>query len=174
MRVLIYKRTHTGDPANEGVFGNEDCMGRIRNYNYDAVIGIGGKSSWTGHEKIREKINWVGIGPKKVSSNVRGDLVVFDHFKLYEGTGQIIAENYPNLYNYMYGSRKRYDMKENLPIYVLKEVNEILDSIKDCPKSIEYESIDLNNQSNEETNYTAKCSKKGRKITLDINEKNNC
>ena len=43
MRTLIYKRTHSGDPDPEsGVFGNNDCMGRVKGWQYDAVIGIGG------------------------------------------------------------------------------------------------------------------------------------
>ena len=39
MKVLVYKRTHTGDPSENGVFGESDCMGAIRNWHYDAVIG---------------------------------------------------------------------------------------------------------------------------------------
>lgn len=27
MKVLVYKRTHTGDPSENGVFGESDCMG---------------------------------------------------------------------------------------------------------------------------------------------------
>lgn len=43
MRTLIYKRTHSGDPDSEsGVFGNHDCMGSVKGWQYDAVIGIGG------------------------------------------------------------------------------------------------------------------------------------
>ena len=50
MRILIYKRTHTGDPDPErGIFGEgpdddevTDCMGKVRGYGFDAVIGVGG------------------------------------------------------------------------------------------------------------------------------------
>ena len=48
MRILIYKRTHTGDPDPEhGIFGEAadeatDCMGKVRGYGFDAVIGVGG------------------------------------------------------------------------------------------------------------------------------------
>jgi len=38
MRILTYKRTHTGDPSPDGVFGVHDCMGRIRDLSYDAII----------------------------------------------------------------------------------------------------------------------------------------
>jgi hypothetical protein len=39
MRILTYKRTHVGDPDQDGRFGIYDCMGRVRNYPFDAVIG---------------------------------------------------------------------------------------------------------------------------------------
>lgn len=42
MRILAYKRTHTGDPDANGVFGVNDCMGRVRSLEFDAVIGVGG------------------------------------------------------------------------------------------------------------------------------------
>ncbi|WP_112487513.1 hypothetical protein [Thiomonas sp. X19] len=42
MRILTYKRTHVGDPDEFGRFGINDCMGRVRGYRYDAVIGVGG------------------------------------------------------------------------------------------------------------------------------------
>jgi hypothetical protein len=44
VKVLIYKRTHTGDPTPEGVFGLSDCMGRVRAREYEAVIGVGGQA----------------------------------------------------------------------------------------------------------------------------------
>ena len=65
MRVLIYKRTHKGDPNETGIFGIQDCMGRIRNWNYDAVIGIGGESAWRDDIGIKYKINWIGLAPQR-------------------------------------------------------------------------------------------------------------
>ena len=44
MRVLVYKRTHLGDPG-DGVFGSSDCMGRVRGLKFNAVIGVGGASA---------------------------------------------------------------------------------------------------------------------------------
>src|SRR6266568_1689223 len=44
LRTLVYKRTHTGDPDTNGVFGNQDCMGRVRRLPFEAVIGGGGIS----------------------------------------------------------------------------------------------------------------------------------
>jgi hypothetical protein len=44
MRTLIYKRTHPGDPDTTGRFGVCDCMGRVRTWDFEAVIGVGGLS----------------------------------------------------------------------------------------------------------------------------------
>ncbi len=136
MRVLIYKRTHKGDPDENGNFGIHDCMGRIRDWNYDAVIGIGGKTTWKGHN-IKCKINWIGLEPRKafLHKSGRGHVILFAHFKLYEEAGENIEEHYPNLFDYMYKSRKRFDFSSNLPENVYKEVMQILNSIKDCPAS---------------------------------------
>lgn len=168
MRVLIYKRTHKGDPNSDGIFGHHDCMGRIRNWNYDAVIGIGGKSPWIEDIDIKHKINWVGLNPKKIKSkNQRGDKVVFGHFALFEGNGACIDEQYPNLFLYMYGSRKRFDMAKELPPKVFTEVKSILESIRDKPPSKKYYA---RNAHHSKTVRGIKCnpcqSKKRGKLTL--------
>ncbi|MBP1616048.1 MAG: hypothetical protein H6Q13_3496 [Bacteroidetes bacterium] len=159
MKVLIYKRTHKGDPDSKGIFGIQDCMGRIRDWNYDAVIGIGGNSPWKKDFDIKHKINWIGIEPKKTEySTERGNMVVFSHFKLYEENGENIKDNYPNLFEHMYGSRKRFDMSSELPKEVLEEVKKILDSIKDSPASKAYE-ITYNDTLETGTISSSKCSR---------------
>lgn len=60
-RVLIYKRTHIGDPNARGEFGCSDCMRQIRGYRYDAVIGIGGSSYEPRSHAIDGRITWVGV-----------------------------------------------------------------------------------------------------------------
>ena len=158
MRVLIYKRTHKHDPDESGIFGIQDCMGQIRNWNYDAVIGIGGKSAWEGHTDIKYKINWIGLEPKVIGSTKRGNLVAFAHFELYEENGSDIKEHYPELFNYMYvdGNRKRFDMSSDLPESVFEEVKVILDSIKDSPTS---EAYDIEISDNLEIDISANHSK---------------
>ena len=82
MNILIYKRTHNDDPGNEGIFGKHDCMGRVRDYQFDAVLGIGGKTTWSDSKGIALKINWIGIGPKKLpTSNARynADFFIKNH-----------------------------------------------------------------------------------------------
>lgn len=139
MKVLIYKRTHTGDPDGKGIFGIQDCMGRMRDWYFDAVIGIGGKAPWKDHVEIKQKINWIGLGPKKISApGGRGAMIVFDHFELFEEKGVDIEEYYPNLFDHMYNPGRRFTMSSKLPEEVSEEVKMILDSIKDCPPSPGY------------------------------------
>jgi hypothetical protein len=65
LNTLVYKRTHTGDPCESGIFGCHDCMGQVRSWSFDAVIGVGGKSPRSGDEGIARKINWISINPSK-------------------------------------------------------------------------------------------------------------
>ena len=159
MKVLIYKRTHKGDPDIHGVFGNHDCMGRVRDWNYEAVIGIGGKSPWKEDKDIKYKINWIGIGPKKIGETNRGHRIVFSNFALFEENGRDIKGSFPNLFEYMYGSRKRFDMKAELPQEVLNEVIQIIDSARNSPKSLDYDTINFDSKSeNDYSSEIKKCS----------------
>ncbi len=98
MRILTYKRTHTGDPDNRGIFGINDCMGTIRNRNFDAVVGIGSKSPWHDSKEISGKVTWVGVGPFRIKSpNHRGDLIAFEKFVLLDGNGPEFEKLAPNL-----------------------------------------------------------------------------
>jgi hypothetical protein len=62
LRVMIYKRTHTGDPTPDGIFGLSDCMGRVRAREFDAVIGVGGLSAEPRSHGIDGRVTWVGGG----------------------------------------------------------------------------------------------------------------
>jgi hypothetical protein len=98
MRTFVYKRTHKGDPDSQGRFGIEDCMGRLRRCDFDAVIGIGGICTWARDRGISRKVNWIGIGPrKKTLPRRRGPLVTFDHFVLLEEKGADFQEIAPTL-----------------------------------------------------------------------------
>ena len=103
MKVLIYKRTHKGDPDERGVFGIHDCMRRMRVFDYDAVIGIGGVSPWKDDKGIKYKVNWIGIGPKRISPHNESKInkVVFSKFELFEENGEDIEKKYPNLFDFM-------------------------------------------------------------------------
>lgn len=105
LNTLIYKRTHTDDPNMSGEFGCSDCMGRVRGYSFDAVIGVGGKCPDHGSEDIARKINWIGIGSFRNHDDprgVKGPVVTFEHFVLWEETGPDLKEYAPKLFRYMF------------------------------------------------------------------------
>ena len=104
MRILTYKRTHVGDPDNLGRFGINDCMGRVRNFRYEAVIGVGGTGYEPRSRGIDRKINWVGINPKWVTymPGYRGGVIEFEHFVLLEGNGPLLESLAPNLARKIY------------------------------------------------------------------------
>lgn len=99
MRTLVYKMTHLGDPGEKtGVWGDRACMGRVRGYKYDAVIGVGGISAYDG---IARKLVWVGIGPL-IESDTPEPRVMFEHF-LYKGEeGPLLKDKAPQLAKHMY------------------------------------------------------------------------
>lgn len=131
MNTLIYKRTHRGDPNDSGVFGVHDCMGPVRRWNFNAVIGIGGNRPWSGHEQMANKVNWVGINPTKTNGGKRrGPLVSFERFVLYDkknGNGPKLKKLAPNLYQYMYEDQHvRLVMSRSLNKKIQDEITKIL------------------------------------------------
>jgi hypothetical protein len=82
-------------------------MGRVRNYTFDAVIGIGG----IGHEPrsfgIDRRINWVGINPRRRQVPRRGVEITFDRFLLLEEQGPLLATLAPSLARRMYDGKAR-------------------------------------------------------------------
>lgn len=141
MRILIYKRTHSGDPDRKsGVFGNRDCMGAVRGRRYDAVIGIGGTGPEPSREHIAAKLTWVGIGPHKDLDDLemsRGPQVTFDHFWYRGERGPLLEAMYPAL------ARRMYDKNVRVLMYSLanpatkldRELTKILGLAKRTPCS---------------------------------------
>ena len=108
MRILVYKRTHNGDPDSYGCFGAYDCMGTVRNREFDAVIGVGGVGPEAQANGIAEQINWIGIGPlKNYVRGKRGPEVTFDHFLDYGTDGPSFRELAPALATRMYANNVR-------------------------------------------------------------------
>jgi hypothetical protein len=110
MRILIYKRTHNGDPDSNGCFGIHDCMGMVRYRAFDAVIGIGGIGSEAQAKGIAGKVNWIGIGPRKTIVGKRGPEVTFDHFVDFGTAGPVFRDLAPNLADWMYSRNVRHLM----------------------------------------------------------------
>jgi hypothetical protein len=107
MNILIYKRTHQGDPGPDGCFGIHDCMGAVRNRIFDAVIGVGGIGTEAQSQGISGMINWIGIGPHKKDTGMRGPEVTFDHFVYYGKQGPNFRDNAPLLAERIYKTHVR-------------------------------------------------------------------
>ncbi|MBA4743095.1 MAG: hypothetical protein H2060_10375 [Azoarcus sp.] len=109
MRILTYKRTHTGDPDVQGRFGVYDCMGTARALCYDAVIGVGGVGPEPQSFGIDRRLTWIGLGPKRTfEAGLRAEVVEFEHFLLFEEQGPHLESVAPNLAKRMYEGRVRY------------------------------------------------------------------
>lgn len=126
MRTLIYKRTHTGDPDRNGWFGIYDCMGRVRTWEFDAVIGVGGMGAEPTSHGIDGLVTWIGIGPHKIpAAGGRGPLVTFDHFVLFDAAGPSFARRAPLLARRLYGNNVRV-LLHDLSDYEQREVERLL------------------------------------------------
>ena len=134
LRTLIYKRTHCGDPDFEtGEFGNNDCMGQVRGWLFDAVIGVGGIGREPERDRIAGKLTWVGIGPHK-TGDPRRPLVTFDHFLYYGESGPLLETMAPPLAGRMYGRNVRVIL-DSLSAEERLEAEKILDSARTAPPS---------------------------------------
>jgi hypothetical protein len=109
MVTLVYKMTHKGDPDSDlGCWGVEDCMGQVRSFKFDAVIGVGGRSWWTNQTSRAGEIIWIGLGPQQKSiRGKRGPDVRFAHFR-YFGEGELPLRKFaPTLDKAMHKCRFR-------------------------------------------------------------------
>jgi hypothetical protein len=128
LRVLIYKRTHTGDPTPEGIFGLSDCMGRVRAREYDAVIGVGGLSAEPQACGIAGRVTWVGVGPhrsKSIPVGYREPIVEFDRFALVDETGPMLDSIVPTLAHHLFGTHRRVVMSDGLNDTIQREIAKI-------------------------------------------------
>jgi len=133
--VLIYRRTHTGDPDKKGVFGCNGCMGSVRSWDYDAVIGIGGIRPWAGDEGIARKVNWIGIGPKREPVNSDNPLVSFSKFISWDEKGPFLIDCAPELYKYMFEQGHIPRTGKSFPDDIYKEILDLLDLADTAPPS---------------------------------------
>lgn len=134
MRTLIYKRTHHGDPDMTGQFGIHDCMGRVRTWDFEAVIGVGGQGPEPRSHGLDGKVNWIGIGPRRGRWHKRGPIVTFNHFIFYGSGGPDFEKLAPVLAERIYSRNVRVLMK-GLSLSEQKEVDKILARAKHAPPS---------------------------------------
>jgi len=150
--ILVYRRNHKGDPNEDGIFGINDCMGSVRDWEYDAVIGIGGSAPWDVREGLAYKINWIGIGPNKRSATskdcermrwdypkfkeFRGKLVTFDRFLILNGNGPLVKSDAQKLHDYMFVDGRIPRAAKNFPDDIYSELLSILKLADDASPSL--------------------------------------
>lgn len=135
MRTLIYKRTHTGDPDRSGRFGIYDCMGSVRRWEFDAVIGVAGFGRDATTQRIAGKVTWIGIGPHKFpAGSRRGPLVTFDHFLLLDAKGPSFVARAPHLAARFYSKNIRV-MFSTVNEREAREVSRLLGLARDAAPS---------------------------------------
>jgi hypothetical protein len=135
MRTLICERTHPGDPDREGRFGIHGCMGRVRTWGFEAVIGVGGVGPKPESHGLTRKVNWIGIGPHRVTgADQRGPVVTFDHFILFGSDGPSFTDLAPQLAERIYSRNVRVIM-DALNSREQEEVERILSLAKNAPSS---------------------------------------
>ena len=112
-------------------------MGSLRSCEFDAVIGIGGICGWARAEGISRKLNWIGIGPRKHPfTGMRGPLVTFDHFLLFEEDGVDFHTLAPTLARRLYFAKAaRFVFSDGFNGTEKAEVNRILRLAKSAPPS---------------------------------------
>lgn len=127
-RVLIYKRNHTGDPDSRGIFGRSDCMGRVRGYRYDAVIGIGVSKPWAGSESIADRITWVGVGPTRVGihPNRGAPIIQFERWNVFDARGKELRTYAPRLAEYVYSKHRRFFFSDGLSDEIQRDIARVL------------------------------------------------
>ncbi|MGJ0484305.1 MAG: hypothetical protein ACR65R_07200 [Methylomicrobium sp.] len=148
--ILVYRRTHTGDPNDDGVFGCHGCMKSVRDWEYDAVIGIGGTRPDRGHEAIKERITWIGIYPKKTDPTPEdlekmkslypdfefgGQLVTFEKFLLLNEDGPLVKNESPVLHKYMFEEGRIPRTAKNFSQDIHAELKKILKLADQAPPS---------------------------------------
>ncbi len=104
--TLVYKMTHKGDPdPDRRLWGVCDCMGKVRGFHFDAVIGIGGTSWWPNEPNRAGEIVWVGLDPHPTPVKAkRGPDVRFAHFRYFR-EGEKKRKIPPNLKKAMHKRR---------------------------------------------------------------------
>jgi len=137
VRTFIYKRTHKGDPDKKGRFGVNDCMGRDRSFDFDAVIGVGGIGIQAKAAGIDRKLNWIGVGARKEPSpGRRGPLVTFDHFVLFEEKGKKFQAFAPIIARRMYSTNgPRFLFNDEFNEAEQREIDRLLEMAKTEPPS---------------------------------------
>ena len=103
-------------------------MRSVRLREYDAVIGIGGRSAAPISWGIAGKVTWIGI-----TKNVRRGVVRFENFRCFGNSGPRVVDVLPSLVRRMQTARHRMIKDEDdIERYVIEVAGE-------APASLEYD-----------------------------------
>jgi hypothetical protein len=118
-------------------------MGKVRGWEFDAVIGIGGKSPLSGDEDIAYRINWIGVNPeKRTKPGFEGVLVTFQYFVLYQ-KGRKLKSLAPKLFKRICeGKNWRLQKSQSLPSDIQAEITKLLTLAKKQNKTKRFPLID--------------------------------
>ena len=131
LRTFVYKRTHEGDPDVNGCFGCCDCMGKKRNLDFQAVIGVGGIGREATKSGIAGIVTWVGIGPRRKSGrNLRGKSVTFDQFIYFGTKGPEFRKEAPQLSKRMYSKNGPRFLIDDITTQEQAEIQKLLARVK--------------------------------------------
>lgn len=123
-------------------------MGQIREYDFDAVIGVGGVGQEPISYGIDRKINWVGIKARKKQVALGYPAVVnFEHFVLLEDKGPLLSSLAPTLAKRLYKSGARFILNSYTEIEKTetdKILNWALNNFKN-KEALHKEEISVNN-----------------------------
>ncbi len=112
-------------------------MGSVRNWDFDAVIGVGGSGRWPRAEGIDSKVNWIGIGARKSppAERMRGLWVTFNHFVLFDEKGRDFRKIAPTLARRMYSTKLLRFVFNDVNETEQAEIRRILEMAKTGPPS---------------------------------------
>jgi hypothetical protein len=87
-------------------------MGRVRSWEYDSVIGVGGMGAGAESHGIAGKINWIGIGPhKRFDFAKQWVIVTFERFRYFGAHGPSLFQYAPRLAHRIYSRHVRVQVK---------------------------------------------------------------
>jgi hypothetical protein len=112
-------------------------MGSVRGREFDAVIGIGGIGKEAQTQGVDGTLNWIGVGPRKTSTEGRGPLVTFDHFlHFFDEDAPALKAIAPNLARRFYGKNAPRHLIDDFTAAEQAEIDRIVEIARDAPPSM--------------------------------------
>lgn len=121
--------THEGDPNDEEqLWGETNCMGVVRTFGFDIVIGIGGHGDRPEKEGIAGRVVWIGRKPMRINSTWDHPVVYFETMQYFGSTGPLLAKLAPRLVNVMSKARFKMNFTKELHKDVMRIVAQLADT----------------------------------------------